>query len=125
MPVTGLSHPLHSGIRSAEHGLAPNRVVHRACAEGWTLFRFPGPQFEGVDPAGSADHAYYVWVDRYNTLGLGENVPLAMTNGSESINALVDGKFVTFHVPYPAGFFTKNVDGRIDDPNAGWKGRGL
>ena len=23
------------------------------------------------------------------------------------------------------GFFTKNMDGRIDDPNAGWKGRGL
>jgi hypothetical protein len=23
------------------------------------------------------------------------------------------------------GFFSKNVDGRIDDPNAGWKGRGL
>ena len=103
----------------------PGAVTGRQCAEGWTLFRFPGPQFEGVDPAGSADHAYYVWVDRYNTLGLGENVPLAMTNGSELINALVDGKFVTFHVPYPAGFFTKNVDGRIDDPNAGWKGRAL
>ena len=28
-------------------------------------------------------------------------------------------------MPYPLGFFTKNVDGRIDDPNAGWKGRGL
>jgi hypothetical protein len=28
-------------------------------------------------------------------------------------------------VPYPMGFFTKNVDGRIDDPNAGWKGRGV
>jgi hypothetical protein len=23
------------------------------------------------------------------------------------------------------GFFTKNMDGRIDDANAGWKGRGL
>jgi len=23
------------------------------------------------------------------------------------------------------GFFSKNVDGRIDDPNTGWKGRGL
>ncbi len=28
-------------------------------------------------------------------------------------------------VPYPMGFFAKGVDGRIDDPNAGWKGRGL
>jgi hypothetical protein len=28
-------------------------------------------------------------------------------------------------VPYPMGFYAKGVDGRIDDPNAGWKGRGL
>jgi hypothetical protein len=103
----------------------PNTVTGRQCAEGWSLYRFPGPQFKGVDASGSADHAYYVWVDRYNTFGLGENVPMAMTNGSESISALVKGKFVTFHVPYPAGFFTKNVDGRIDDPKTGWKGRGL
>ena len=25
--------------------------------------------------------------------------------------------------PYPMGFFTKWMEGRIDDPNAGWKGR--
>jgi hypothetical protein len=28
-------------------------------------------------------------------------------------------------VPYPMGFFAKGLDGRIDDPSAGWKGRGL
>ncbi|MDQ3995581.1 MAG: hypothetical protein M3303_01030, partial [Gemmatimonadota bacterium] len=27
--------------------------------------------------------------------------------------------------PYPMGFYTKWLDGRIDDPRAGWKGRGL
>ena len=27
--------------------------------------------------------------------------------------------------PYPLGFYAKGFDGRIDDPNAGWKGRGL
>ena len=37
--------------------------------------------------------------------------------------ALVDGKFVNLRVPYPIGFFTKWVEGRIDDANAGWKGR--
>ena len=26
-------------------------------------------------------------------------------------------------VPYPLGFYTKWMDGRIDDPNGGWKGR--
>ena len=103
----------------------PNAATGLQCVEGWTLYRFPGPQFAGVDASGSANHAYYVWVDRYNTFGLGENVPMAMTNGGEAITALVDGKFLQFHVPYPAGFFSKNVDGRIDDPNAGWKGRGL
>jgi hypothetical protein len=100
-------------------------VTGEQCYEGWTLYRFPGPQFAGVDDSGSANHAYYVWVDRFNTFGLGENVPLAMTNGGEAITALVDGKMVQFHVPYPAGFFAKNVDGRIDDVNAGWKGRAL
>jgi hypothetical protein len=100
-------------------------VTGEQCYEGWTLYRFPGPQFEGVDNKGSANHAYYVWVDRFNTFGLGENVPLAMTNGGEAITALVDGKMLQFHVPYPAAFFTKNVDGRIDDPATGWKGRAL
>jgi hypothetical protein len=28
-------------------------------------------------------------------------------------------------VPYPLDFYTRNVDFRIDDPKAGWKGRGL
>jgi hypothetical protein len=28
-------------------------------------------------------------------------------------------------VPYPFGFYTKWMDGRIDDADAGWKGRGL
>lgn len=93
--------------------------------EGWTLYRFPGPQFKNVSDLGSADHAYYIWVDRYNTLGLGANVPIASTNGGEALLAVVDGKLVSLRVPYPMGFFTKNVDGRIDDANAGWKGRGL
>ena len=32
---------------------------------------------------------------------------------------------VLMRVPYPMGFYAKGLDGRIDDPNAGWKGRGL
>ncbi len=103
----------------------PQAAEGRICPEGWKTYRLPGPQFKGVDPKGSANHAYYVWVDRFNILGLGANVPIANANGSESLLALVNGKFVNLRVPYPLGFFTKNVDGRIDDPNAGWKGRGL
>ncbi len=103
----------------------PKAADGKLCAEGWKLYRLPGPQFKGVDPRGSANHAYYVWVDRYNTLGLGANVPIASANGSESLLALVNGKFVNLRVPYPLGFFTKNFDGRIDDPSSGWKGRGV
>ena len=103
----------------------PAAATGKHCPEGWTIFRMPGPQFKNVDPKGSANHAYYLWVDRFNTLGLGKDVPIAETNGGESLLAVVDGKLVDLRVPYPLGFFTKNVDGRIDDPNAGWKGRGL
>ena len=103
----------------------PAAATGKHCPEGWTLYRFPGPQFRDVSDPGSADHAYYIWVDRYNTLGLGVNVPIASTNGGESLLALVGEKFVNLRVPYPMGFFTKNVDGRIDDAGAGWKGRGL
>jgi hypothetical protein len=103
----------------------PSTAEGTQCPEGWKLYQFPGPQFKGLDAPGSADHAYYVWVDRYNTLGLGANVPIASTNGGEALLAVVDGKLVSMRVPYPMGFFTKNVDGRIDDPNAGWKGRAV
>ena len=103
----------------------PTAITGKHCPEGWTMYPMPGPQFRDVKDLGSANHAYYIWVDRYNTLGLGANVPIASTNGGESLLAVVDGKLVDLRIPYPMGFFTKNVDGRIDDPNAGWKGRGL
>ena len=36
-----------------------------------------------------------------------------------------NGKWVVMTVPYPLGFYAKGLDGRIDDPRAGWKGKGL
>jgi hypothetical protein len=57
--------------------------------------------------------------------GVGKDVPLATGNGSEGLLALVDGKFMTFRVPYPMGFYAKGIDGRIDDAKAGWKGKGI
>ena len=50
---------------------------------------------------------------------------MATGNENESILALVDGKWVNLRVPYPMGFYAKGLDGRIDDPKGGWKGRGL
>jgi hypothetical protein len=32
---------------------------------------------------------------------------------------------IIMKVPYPTGFYAKGLDGRIEDPDAGWKGRGL
>jgi hypothetical protein len=102
-----------------------SKATGRHCAEGWTLYRFPGPQFRDVKDDGSAEASYYTWVDQFNTLGLGENVPIATGNMSDSYFALVNGKFVTLRVPYPLGFFAKWAEGRIDDPRGGWKGRSL
>ena len=102
----------------------PN-ATGKQCPEGWTLYPFPGPQFRDVQDSGSAEASYYAWVDQFNTFGLGANTPIATGNASDSLFALVDGKFMTLRVPYPMGFYAKGMDGRIDDAGAGWKGRGL
>jgi hypothetical protein len=103
----------------------PKAATGKHCPEGWTLYPLPGPQFKDVKDPGSAEASYYTWVDQYNTLGLGENVPIVTGNLNDSYYALVNGKFIILRVPYPMGFFAKWAEGRIDDPNAGWKGRSL
>ena len=199
------------------------------CPEGWTLHATPGPQMRGVATGGSADFHYYIWVDQFNTFGLGKNVPIANGTNSDSLIAWVpdqftniqntiftpncatsgchgtssksggldlsagsayfnlvdiksnaastidrvrpgdpdnsylmhkllgqsgsgqqmppgpplddshiemvrdwiysgagsEGRMVTLRVPYPLGFYQRGLDGRIDDPGRGWKGRGL
>jgi hypothetical protein len=95
------------------------------CAEGWTLYPAPGPQMKGTDLTGSADFTYYNWVDQFDTLGLGPNVPIMTGTGSDSLLALRAGRFVVLRVPYPLGFYSRGLDGRIDDAKAGWKGRGV
>ena len=97
------------------------------CAEGWTLYPAPGPQMQGVKNSGSADFPYYNWVDQFDTLGLGKNVPIMDGSGSDSLLALMpgSGQWVTLRVPYPMGFYSRGLDGRIDDPKGGWKGRGV
>ena len=97
------------------------------CPEGWTLYAVPGPQMKGVETPGSADFHYYSWVDQFNTLGLGENIPIADGSTSDSLLALdpETGEWVVLRVPYPMAFYSRGLDGRIDDPDAGWKGRGL
>ena len=89
------------------------------------MHQLPGPNFKGSTDGASAESAYYDFVDRFDMLGLGKDVPIATGNLSESLLPLVDGRFLTLRVPYPLGFFAKGMDGRIDDPKLGWKGKGL
>ena len=84
----------------------------------------PGPGFDGIGE-NSAESSYYTWVDQHNTSGLGENIPMSTGNLNDGFVAL-EGRQDGHHpVPYPLGFYAKGIDGRIDDPNGGWKGRGL
>jgi hypothetical protein len=94
------------------------------CPEGWTLHPLPGPAFAN-HPGFSVESSYYTWVDQFDTAGLGANVPIATGNLADGLHALVNGQMVTLTVPYPMGFYAKGLDGRIDDANTGWKGRGL
>jgi hypothetical protein len=111
--------------RKCKGVLSGPNATGKQCPEGWTLYPFPGPQFRDVKENGSAEASYYSWVDQHNTFGLGNNIPIATGNASDALFAVVGGKFMTLRVPYPMGFYAKGLDGRIDDPKAGWKGRGL
>src|SRR5262249_59690408 len=94
------------------------------CPEGFAYYKYPGPSFESFEN-GTAEASYYTWVDQHNTVGLGENIPISTANLNDGFVALRDGQMVMLRIPYPLGFFAKGLDGRIDDPSAGWKGRGL
>jgi hypothetical protein len=94
------------------------------CPEGWSFYKYPGPGFEGVGD-NSAESSYYSWVDQHNTFGLGNDVPMSTGNLNDGLIAYKDGQMIVLRVPYPMGFYAKGFDGRIDDPRAGWKGRGL
>ena len=94
------------------------------CPEGWSFHQYPGPGFKGLGE-NSAESSYYTWVDQHNTFGLGENVPMSTGNLHDGLIAMKDGKMIVLRIPYPMGFYAKGFDGRIDDPKAGWKGRGL
>jgi hypothetical protein len=111
--------------RKCKGPLVGSNATGQHCPEGWAVYPFPGPKFKGTSIP--SDFSYTTWVDQFNTLGLGDDAPIAIGNGSDSLLVLdrASGKFVTLRVPYPMGFFAKNVDGRIDDAQGGWKGRAV
>jgi hypothetical protein len=96
------------------------------CPEGFTLYPLPGPTFGGVEaPLGTVASPYYVWVDIHDTFGLGKDTVIVLENQSDGMQAFANGKWVHIALPYPMGFFTKGLEGRIDDPSRGWSARGL
>lgn len=101
-------------------------VVGQQCPEGWSFWDSPGPKISG-QTVGSADFHYLMWTDLFNTLGLGKDIPIVAGSNSDSLLAFHPDtqKWTVLRVPYPRSFHTRGMDGRIDDPNGGWKGRGI
>jgi hypothetical protein len=95
------------------------------CPEGWTVWQTPGPKFKGTSYP--ADFHYFGWVDQHDIAGLGKDTPIITGSNSDALIALdpATGKWTYLRVPYPLGFYHRGLDGRIDDPNGGWKARGL
>jgi hypothetical protein len=123
--LSGSSHLASFDRRKCTVFNGPGAVDGLQCPQGWALYQTEGPNLKGTDVR--ADYHYYNWVDQFNTLGLGENIPIVNGSQSDSLLALMPAtkQWVTLRVPYPLGFFSRGLDGRIDDPKAGWKGRGL
>ncbi len=117
----------HMGVfdrRLCKGPLNGPKATGNHCPEGWTFHQYPGPGFKDIGE-NSAESSYYSWVDQHNTFGLGDDIPMSTANLMDGLVAFKDGKMISMIVPYPLGFYAKGFDGRIDDPNAGWKGRGL
>jgi hypothetical protein len=96
--------------------------------EKFTYWRLPGPSFKGTgNETGSTEYPYFLWVDQFDTFGLGKNTVIVTGTNADSMSVFDPSKetFSVIRVPYPMPFYTRGLDGRIDDPKAGWKGRGL
>lgn len=94
----------------------------------FTYWQLPGPKLKGTGAeTGSAEMPYYIWVDQFDTLGMGRNMVITCGTDSDSLVVFdpATEKFTVIRIPYPLSFYTRGLDGRIDDAKAGWKGRGL
>jgi hypothetical protein len=118
------SHLASFDVRKCKDLTGQQKADGSQCREGWTLYQTTGPKLKGTDIP--ADFHYYNWVDQFNISGLGKDMPWATGSNSDSLLMLnpQTNQWVTLRVPYPLGFYSRGMDGRIDDPNGGWKGRG-
>jgi hypothetical protein len=98
----------------------------KSCPEGWTIYRDNNePTF--TDSLYKSTEHYLTHLDTWDTLGLGADSPTYGSTNTDSMEVLSmkTKQWVTMRVPYPMGFFTRHANGRIDDPGAGWKGKGF
>jgi hypothetical protein len=123
--LAATSHLASFDVRKCKDLNGPAKVDGSQCREGWTLYQTTGPKLKGTDVP--ADFHYYNWVDQHNVIGLGADTPFATGSNSDALIALnpQTKKWTYFRIPYPLGFYSRGMDGRIDDANAGWKGRAL
>jgi streptogramin lyase len=94
----------------------------------WKFWDNPGLKFKGTGKeTGTTDFPYYLWVDQFNVSGLGKDTVFVTgtTSDAQFVFDPKTEKFNVFRIPYPMPYYARGLDGRIDDPNAGWKGRGL
>jgi hypothetical protein len=123
--LAGSSHLASFDRGKCEVLTGPDVLDGTHCEEGWTLYRTDGPTFRGTDVP--ADFHYFNWVDQHDIAGFGRDTPLATGSNSDALLVLdpESGDWTKLRVPYPLGFYHRGLDGRIDDPAAGWKGRAL
>jgi len=125
---TGLaatSHLAAFDVRKCKNLTGKMKLDGSDCPEGWTLYQTEGPKLKGTNVP--ADFHYFNWTDSHNIMQLGQDTPFLTGSDSDSLIALnpATKKWTYFTIPYPLGFYARGMDGRIDDANAGWKGRAL
>jgi hypothetical protein len=125
---TGLaatSHLASFDVRKCKNLTGPMHIDGSDCPEGWTLYQTQGPKLKGTNVP--ADFHYFNWTDSHNIMQMGQDTPFLTGSDSDSLIALdpATKKWTYFTIPYPLGFYARGMDGRIDDVNAGWKGRAL
>ncbi|MCU1335076.1 MAG: hypothetical protein JWO19_657 [Bryobacterales bacterium] len=125
---TGLaatSHLAAFDVRKCKNLTGAMHVDGSDCPEGWTLYQTNGPKLKGTNVP--ADFHYFNWTDSHNIMQMGQDTPFLTGSNSDSLIGLdpATRKWTYFRIPYPLGFYARGMDGRIDDANAGWKGRAL
>ena len=98
----------------------------QSCPEGWSIYRDTNEPSYANSPYKTTE-SYLVYMDRWGTLGLGENVPTYASMNADSMEVFdpTTKQFISLRVPYPLGFFSRAGTGRVDDPSTGWKGKGF